>query len=183
MEDLYKFKNRGEYIKALDSILPESYIQTRKVASGTHKYYPAPIKEAVADDLFHYWNVIDESYTALYNEILCTVKIVYCPSYPGADELFCTGSASTPVQMDANSDLSNFPNNKKKNALEYGVPNVQTEAISNALGRLGNIFGRNLNRKINKDTYLPDNFTIRKHNIEPEQKKPEKPVQKIDVPF
>lgn len=190
MEDLYKFKNRAGYIKALDSILPDEYVQKRSVGSGTHKYYPAPIKESVADDIFHYWNVIDEKYTLLVNELVCTIKLAYQPSYPGADELFCTGSAATPVQMDSGSTVSSFPNSKKKNALEYNLPSVRTEAISTALGKLGNIFGRNLNRKLNKTQYLAPDFSIRKHGKvedehkpEPEPEQKQEPKKKIEVPF
>lgn len=196
MTELYKFKDRAQYTKALDSILPESYVQKRSIPSGEHKYYPAAIKEAVADDIFQYWNVIDEKYMLLVNELVCTVKIVFCPSYPGSDELFCTGSAATPVQMDSGSSISSFPNNKKTNALEYNLPNVRTEAISKALETLGNIFGRNLNRKLNKTQFLPDDFTIRKHVEEKSKQKPinektekpiekehEKPEDKIDIPF
>lgn len=180
--ELYRFKDRSEYVKALDSILPDNFVQKRSIPSGTHKYYPAPIKEAVADDLFQYWNIIDEKYTIIVNELVCTIKITFVPSYSSADEIFCTGSAAVPIQMDANSSVSSFPNNKKKNALEYNLPSVRSEAISNALGTLGNIFGRNLNRKVNKDTFLPADFTIRKHDIiEKEPVKPTIPLK--DLPF
>lgn len=173
MEEQYRFKTRAEFIKAMDSILPEEYIQERSIGSKKHRYYPAPIKEAVADSFFQYWNIVDEKYTILVNEIVCTVKVAYMPAYPGADELFCTGSAATPIQMDANSKVSDFPTKKKLNALEYNLPSVISEATSKALGRLGNIFGRNLDRKLNKNTSLAADFTLRKH--EGKKEKEEKP--------
>jgi len=161
----YKFKNRAEYIAALDSIMPKEYEQTRDVGNGsTHRYYPQAIKEAIADDLFHQWNVINEQYINIANEMLCTVKLLIIPNYPGAQEFMCTGSAATPIQMDSGAKVTDFPHKKKKNALEYNTPSVRSEAIGNALGTLGNIFGRNLNRKLNSKQNLSSEFTIRKHD-------------------
>ena len=163
MNETYKFSNRAEYIKSLDSILPPDFVQKRDVGSGTHAYYPQAIKESVADMIFQYWNVIDEKYMLLANELVCTVKIAFLPNYPESYEQICTGSAAIPVQMDAQSKPSDFPAKKKLNALEYNLPAVRSEAMSNALGTLGNIFGRNLNRKLNQKQKLESNFTFRKH--------------------
>lgn len=160
----YKFSTREAYLKALDSVMPDNYIQKRDLGGGkVSKYLPAPIKEAIADDFFIYWNVVDEKYQLIANELICTVKLVFLPSYPGSDELFCTGTAAVPVQMDAGAKIIDFPAKKKTNALEYNVPGVRTEAMSKALETLGNIFGRNISRKINKNTDLPNNFKIRNH--------------------
>lgn len=177
MEDQYRFKNRAEFIKAMDSVLPEEYIQKRDIGSKVHVYYPAAIKEAVADSFFQYWNIVDEKYTILVNEIVCTVKIAYMPAYPGADELFCTGSAATPIQMAKDSIVSDFPAKKKLNALEYNLPSVLSEATSKALGRLGNIFGRNLDRKLNQTTSLSADFTLRQHEEKEETKTSKKEEQ------
>ncbi len=187
MKELYKFKNRDEYIKALDSVMPDTFIQSRDVGSTKHRYIPAAIKEAIADDLFHYWNITDEKYTIIVNELICTVKITFIPSYPSADEIFCTGSAAIPIQMDANSKITDFPAKKKTNALEYNLPSVRSEAISKALGTLGNIFGRNLSRKLNKKQNIADGFTIRSHEPDKEKPKTKEPevVEKpnVDIPF
>ena len=167
--ETYKFPNRLAYLKALDSCMPDDYIQIRDLGGGRKsRYLPAPIKEAIADEFFFYWNVIDEDYSIIANEILCTVKLVYMPNYPSADEMICTGSAATPIQMESYSKVGEFPAKKKLNALEYNVPSVRTEAISNALGSLGNIFGRSLGRKFSKDRPVPNNFSIRKHSDEKE---------------
>ena len=163
-EESYKFKNRQEYIKVLDSTMPDKYIQSRSLgASGVHKYLPQVIKEAIADDIFYSWNVIDENYTIITNELLCTVKIAYQPNYPDASEYICTGSAATPIQMESQSKISDFPLKKKKNALEYNAPSVRTEAIGNAFNLLGNIFGRNLSRKLNSSHAVSPSFKMRKH--------------------
>ena len=152
-------KNREEYVDALNSILPESYVQKRDVPTGTYLYLPAFLKESIADMLFEFWNVTKEDYALLVNELVCTVEVTYKPDYDGAPILKCTGSAAIPVQMNRGSVPSKFPIGKKTNALEYNMPAVRIEAISNALGSLGNIFGRNLSRKAG-GAIVPADFTI-----------------------
>lgn len=159
METTFKFPNREEYLKTLDSVLPTSYIKTREHGNGKTNYIPAAIKEAVADDIFYYWNVVDENYLIVDGQVICTAKILYMPNYPGAEEHYCTGSAARHL-------------GQAKNSLEYNIPGAKVEAISNALQTLGNIFGRNVDRAISKTEKLPTNYTIRKHGTaEPEQEK------------
>jgi len=170
MKETYRFENRNAYIKALDSVLPNNYIQERDLGGRRkHRYLPSPIKEAIADDFFHEWNVVEEKYSLICNEVVCTVKLKYMPNFPDAIEQYCTGSSSVPVQMDLGATVRDFPIKKKLNALEYNIPAVRTEAVSNALGGLGNIFGRNLSRKIGTQE-LDSKFTIRKHEQENDKK-------------
>ena len=174
MTEKYRFKNREAFIKALDSVLAEQFIQERDIGNNRkHRYYPVAIKDAIADNIFQYWNVIDEKYNILQGMLVCTVKLGYVPSYPSADEQFCTGSAAVLIQS-------------TKNALEYQLPAVRSEASGCALGSLGNVFGRNLSRKLKKDIDIPDDFSLRKKEEKQEaipgtEKKEEKP--KINMPF
>jgi len=161
-KELFQFANRQEYIKALDSVMPEKYHRTRKLGGNrSTTYLPIPIQEAVADMMWHEWNVVDESYQIFINEIVCTIKIAYTPSYPQANEQFCTGSASKPIQMKKGSGIDEFPSAKQNNALEYNLPSVKKTAIGNALEGVGNIFGRNIGREIDGQK-LPSNFALRK---------------------
>ena len=171
MENLefYNFSTRADYLKALDQTLPEKFVQKRNVASGVYKYYPQAIKEALADKMFHSWHVIEEKYFNIANELCCTVKICYTPDYPGAEEFFCTGSAAIPIQMDAGSKPEAFPEGKKLNSCEYNMPAVRSEAISNALNLIGNIFGRMLSRKLNKNEYIAPNFKLRDYEVKEEK--------------
>lgn len=164
MEQTYKFKNKEDYLKSLDSAMPEEWFKKRELGGGkTQKYLPIPYQEAIADMMFSEWSIIDENYQLLVNEIVCTVKIVFTPDYPEAQEQFTTGTASKPIQMDAESKVTDFPAKKKANALEYNLPSVRKSAIGCALEGIGNIFGRNVGRKIDKVHELPANFTLRKH--------------------
>ncbi|MBT3209129.1 MAG: hypothetical protein HN704_14720 [Bacteroidetes bacterium] len=155
----FTYKNREQYLKALDHEPPKSYFKIRKLGGAKeHTYIPGAIKEAFADAMFHQWNVFDEKYTFLGADFaVCTVKITYIPSFPGSNEQQCTGSAAVPIQGSSG------------NALEYQIPAIRAEAISNALQSLGNIFGRNVGRKI-----VPNNFALRKFKDDPDPKKTKK---------
>ena len=158
-KEIYRFENRQDYLNALDSVMPNDYIKERKLSgSNVHHYIPQEIKESIADDIFFSWHIVDENYILIANEVVCTIKLQYQPNYPGADEYFCTGSAATPVQMIAGSKVTDFPAKKHLNALEYNIPSVRSEAIGNSFNSLGNIFGRNLNRKD-----VTNDFKIRKN--------------------
>lgn len=157
MEDLYRFKNKQEYQQMLDIVILKNDIQKRSIGNGKiHKYFPIAIIEAIADYVFADWNVIDEKYNKLDNMLICTIKISFTPDYPAADENICTGSAAVLIQSNS------------KNALEYQLPAVRSEAIGKALGSLGNVFGRNLSRKLNKNTEINNEFSLR-----PKKKKDE----------
>ena len=79
---------------------------------------------------------------------MCTVKIVYTPDYPDANELFCTGTATVLL-------------NSAKNNMEFQQPSTRSEAIGLAFKNLGNVFGRNLSRKLDKNNSVPDDFNFR----------------------
>jgi len=164
-KETYRFKNRAEYNKALDTLVTPKDVQTRDLGKEQFRYLPIAIKEAIADYIFLEWNITEEKYVILGGHMLATVKIIYIPSYPGAQERFCSGTAGVLL-------------NSAKNNLEFQSPGVLSEAVGMALGRLGNIFGRNLSRKLKKGVNMPDNFTLRgateKKKETPEAKSKEK---------
>lgn len=147
-ETKYHFSDEESYKKALKASPRQSWIKERSLGSSKKSsYVPLYIQTATADTIFQQWDVVDEKYSVIANEILCTIKLEYQPSYPGADLRRCTGTGAKPIQCDANSIPSLFPKGKKTNALEYNAPAARSSAISNALTTLGNVFGRNLNRE------------------------------------
>jgi len=145
----YRFADHESYQKKLMQAPPSEGIKTRKLGGGkTSTYEVIEVKEAIADVIYREWNVVDEKYMNVLNEVVCTVKILALPDYPGADHITFTGSASKAVQTDKGSKVHEFPLGKKSNALEYCLPAARSEAIGNAFSSLGNIFGRNLNREV-----------------------------------
>ena len=152
MVDFFRYKGIEQFKKTLASAPDERWFKTRNLGGGkVATYIPIFIKEALADRLFRSWEIADEKYMNVLNEIVCTVKIIAIPDYPGAEHMSFTGSASKPVQCDSGSVVHEFPKGKKANALEYCLPAVRSEAIGNAFGTLGNIFGRNVDRSASND--------------------------------
>lgn len=151
-QENYSFANRAEYVKALDSVLNEKHIQKRDIGNGkTQRYYASAVQKSVADFMFQEWNVIEvKPIPVKDNFITIQVKIAFVPSYPGANEEFCSGIASILL-------------NTSKNNLEYQLPAATSRAISDAFKLKGNIFGRNLATFFNKNASVPDDFSIRKN--------------------
>lgn len=150
--EYYRYKDLEQFKIVLSSNPDQKWMKSRALGGGkTAEYEPIQIKEALADRIFRSWEVSEEKYMNVLNEIVCTVKISALPDYPGADYMAFTGSASKPVQCDKGAVPHEFPKGKKANALEYCLPAVRSEAIGNALETLGNIFGRNVARNVQND--------------------------------
>jgi hypothetical protein len=143
--------------------------ELQKTPDGKAWYLPVDFVETTLDELFYgLWETKEFQWKAIANEI--TASIVLRVFHPTAKTwLERTGCASYPIMVDAppkNSDGTDKligqeknrwyldVNNKKPNALDMGLPKLKTDCLKNAALSLGNIFGRNINRKLN-DTYKP----------------------------
>lgn len=146
------FESRIHWIQSLNESPNSNWIKERKIYGGKNSLH-VPIEkiQALADIYFSEWNVVDEKYNTIANEVIGTVKIKALPSYPGAKFEYFTGSAAIPIQTDKGSKVKDFPKGKKSNALEYNLPSVRSRAIANAFSTKGNVFGRNLGRAVSVD--------------------------------
>ena len=148
----YRYKDLEAYKLALAMPPPKGLQSSRSIGGGKKSEYESiEVQEAFADNFFREWQVVDEKYMNVLNEIVCTVKIQALPDYPGSDYISFSGSASSAIQTDKGSKAEEFPKGKKLNALEYCLPKARSGAIGCALETLGNIFGRNMNRKVSND--------------------------------
>jgi len=150
-ESKFNFKNFDEYREWLDAAPNKDWLQTRSLGgSKSHSFIPVFIQNANSDFMFREWYVIDEKYIPIQNGVLCIVKIQALPDYPDAEHIIFTGSAGIPFK-----DV--------KNAVEFDVPNSRERAIAKAFATLGNVFGRNLNRKYkynNKTIVVQSDFSF-----------------------
>ena len=157
IEETYEYKDLLDWRLALDYEPPAGWIQSREVGSGrTSKYLPISVIEALADRMFREWYVIEEKPLDIKDGVGFTVKIQGLPDYPGSDHVYFTGSGAVLFQ-------------NKGNAIEYQFPAARSKAISNAFNQLGNLFGRNLGRKVG-DNPIGNGFTLRKKKEEEEKK-------------
>jgi hypothetical protein len=148
-KETYRFASKDAWRDAINQAPKESWIKSRSLGAGkSSSYIPIPIQQALADILFDQFDVFDEQYEQIENEILCTVKILCLPSYPNAEYRTISGTGAKPIAAKSGSLVHKFPLGKIPNSLEYCAPNARTSAIGNALATFGNVFGRNLGRAV-----------------------------------
>jgi len=162
IEEYYHFKDYKDWFEHLQEAPNETWIDKRDLGSKKSLFVPLWRQQAVADLFFKEFDVVEEKYQEIKNEILCTVKIQFLPSYPHSEYRYMTGTGAKPIQQSKGSLASQYPDGKITNAVEYNAGAARAAAISNALNTFGNIFGRNLNRKTS------DNFSYSRKD----QKKP-----------
>ena len=153
-EEKYRYKDLEDFRLALDAPPPDGWIKSRDIGGGRQwQYMPISVIQAIADMMFREWTVIEEKPLNTGNGIGFTVKIQALPDYSGADYIFFTGSGAV-----------NF-GEKAKNAVEYNFPAARSKAITTAFSELGNIFGRNVGREVQK-VPVGKGFTLRKKGKE-----------------
>lgn len=167
----HNFKSRKAWQDALMAAPKQSWIKSRSLGRGRKSYYiPIEVKESLKDIFFDEFDVIDIKEKVIVNEILIIVKIQFLPSYPNSEHRFTSGIAAKPIQCSSGSEAFKFPRGKITNALEYNASAAETAAISNALNKLGNVFGKNLNRDVD-DGY---NFANKVNKSDKKKKKKKK---------
>lgn len=156
-EETFKYENLEEWRLALDYPPPDGWIQSRDLGGGrTSQYIPISVTEALGDMIFREWYVIEEKPLNIRDGIGFTVKIQGLPDYIDSDYVYFTGSGAVLFQ-------------DKGNAIEYQFPAARSKAIGNAFSQLGNLFGRNLGRLVNKRS-IGNGFTLRKKKEEEDKK-------------
>lgn len=154
VKEYYHFADYKEWMEQLQEAPDDSWVETRDLG-GTKKskFIPLWRQEAVADLMFKEFDIVEEKYTPIVNELLCTVKIQFLPSYPHAEYRYMTGSGAKIIQQKSGSAAWEYPEGKIANSVEYNAPASRAAAKSNALTSFANLFGKNLNRK------TADNFS------------------------
>ena len=156
-EEQFNFPDRQAWQAALNKAPQDNWIKERNLGRSKSHYIPIAIQQAVADIFFNEFDVFEEKYTPIINEVLCTLKISVLPSYPNAEHRIISGTGVKPIQCSSGSTPEKFPRGKITNSLEYNAPAARSGAIGNALATFGNIFGRNLGRAVSAGYNLTDN--------------------------
>lgn len=137
--------------------------ELQKTPDGKAFYLPIDFVETSLDELFYgLWETKNFEWKPIANEITASITLrVFHPTAKVWIERI--GAASISVMVDkAPDNLTGQEKNrwaldignKKPNALDMGLPKLKADCLKNAAVSLGNIFGRNINRKFN-DTYKP----------------------------
>jgi hypothetical protein len=160
----YIFSSFKEYRDYIDAKPEDDWIMERFLNSGKtkiHQYIPIFVTQANADLVFREWHVVEETAMSIKDGVAFTVKIKATPDYPGADEIWFTGSGAIPFKSVGN-------------AVEFDVPNARERAVAKAFATLGNLFGRNLNRSYmhkDKKRVVSNDYSLRRL-VEEEAKSP-----------
>jgi hypothetical protein len=154
----HRFADQKSWQDGLNAVPNPKWVLERELGGGkTSKYLPLAVQQALADVFFLEADVISADFQMIQNEILCTVKMSVLPNYPNAEHRIICGSGAKPIQMDSGGIPSLYPKMKKVNATEYCAPAARSAAISNALTTFGNVFGRQLGRKVSSGFNLSSN--------------------------
>lgn len=137
--------------------------ELQKTPDGKAMYLPIDFVETSLDELFYgLWETKNFEWKPIANEITASITLrVFHPTANVWIERIGTASIAVMVDKAPDNLVGQDRNrwaldvgNKKPNALDMGLPKLKTDCIKNAALSLGNVFGRNINRKLN-DTYKP----------------------------
>lgn len=138
------------YKSQVQSILtqPPPEIRVNEQANGA-LYVPIPVVEELLDYLFPMgWNLIPKNTQWIANEITGDgVLVIDCGGIKR--ELWGSGAVMMQYKSAKNGGDGDPTNlgNKITNTLQKDYPHLRSEVLKNACKLLGNVFGRNLNRK------------------------------------
>ena len=125
-----------------------------KTPDGKAFTLPIDFVETTLDELFFgMWQTHSFTYNREFNELIGSLVLEVKHPITG-DWIKRMGAGGIIIMQDSGATLDQFNSTKKKNALDLSFPKLKAECLKNAAQSLGNIFGRNLNRK-KKDNYQP----------------------------
>ncbi len=108
-------------------------------------YVPIARLEWLMTRIFVNWYTEVLSVNLIANSIGVTVRVHYRNPVTGEMQ-WTDGVGASAMQVNEGKGATDFME-LKKNAVEIGLPKAKTEAIKDAIGDLGRLFGRDLNRK------------------------------------
>lgn len=127
---------------------PESWIKEHPYIKG-HKYIPAPTLEWLMTRIFVEWRTEVISVQSLANAVAVTVRVHFRNPTTG-DMDWRDGVGASGLQTDKGAKAADLMS-IKTGAVEMGLPKAKTEAFKDAVGDLGRLFGRDINRKVSME--------------------------------
>ena len=141
---IIEFSKRDELKKALNVNPPKSWVKSNKYANGA-EYIPIDKVEALLDCIFQEWQVEIKEVKQLAQSICAIVRLHY--KDPINNEWrYHDGVGATPIKTEKDADASDM-SKILSSAIQTGAPSAVSYAIKDAADHLGNLFGKNLNRK------------------------------------
>lgn len=127
---------------------PKDWIAKHPVATGV-LYIPIARQEWLMTRIFVKWWVEVKHVELIANNIAVTVRVHYLSPIDG-QWLFSDGVGAVPLQTDKGAGATDF-DKIKSNAVQMGLPSAKSHAFKDAVESIGNLFGKDLNRRDNLD--------------------------------
>lgn len=141
---IIEFSKRDDFKKALNVNPPKTWVKTNKYANNS-EYIPIDKVEALLDCIFQEWQVEIKEVKQLAQSICAIVRLHY--KDPISNEWrYHDGVGATPIKTEKDADASDM-SKIISSAIATGAPSAVSYAIKDAADHLGNLFGKNLNRK------------------------------------
>lgn len=141
---IIEFSKRDDFKKALNVNPPKTWVKTNKYANNS-EYIPIDKVEALLDCIFQEWQVEIKEVKQLAQSICAIVRLHY--KDPINNEWrYHDGVGATPIKTEKDADASDM-SKIISSAIATGAPSAVSYAIKDAADHLGNLFGKNLNRK------------------------------------
>lgn len=123
---------------------PEKWIKDHPFAKNV-KYIPIDKVEYLLDRIFQQWKAEVIEYKQLFNSVSCHVRLHYFNPITLLWE-FHDGLGAVGIQTDKGASAGDM-SAIKSDAVMKALPAAKSYAIKDAAEHLGDLFGRNLNRK------------------------------------
>ena len=142
-----------EFKRVMYNKPPESWLKPHPMATVKDdtgktvaaKYLPIDKVEFLLDNYFPKWKVEVLDTKLILNSIVVTIRLHYF--HPLLDEwLFHDGCGAKSVQVSSGGNVSNM-SEVKDAGVQMAFPSAKSYAIKDACDHIGEIFGRNVNRK------------------------------------
>ena len=146
LADPDKLHKNDQLKSLLNQPPPRQWVQQNKYANNS-SYLPIGKVEYLLDKIFQEWKVEVLDYRTLFNSVTVSVRLHYVNPLNG-QWMYHDGVGAKELQTTSGSgtlkpDFSNI----NKGAVEMALPIAKTAAIKDAADHLGQLFGRDLNRK------------------------------------
>ncbi len=132
-------------LNVLLNTLPEPHWLKEHPFIKGYQYLPIERIEWLLTRIFVDWHTEVLSYTLIANSVACHVRLHYMNPITG-EWKWKDGVGASALQTDKGAKPTDL-NALKSSAVEMSLPKAKTEAIKDAAGDLGRLFGRDLNRK------------------------------------
>jgi hypothetical protein len=114
-----------------------------------YRYIPIERQEWLMTRLFVNWHIEVKSIELIANSICATVRVHYQSPTTG-EMIWMDGVGAVPLQTDKGAGATDF-NKIKSNGVQLAAPAAKSYAFKDAVETIGNLFGKDINRKTRPD--------------------------------